>query len=556
MSDRRMRTGRPEHTGRRHRYADEPAEPESWDYDEPEWDEDDDWSPPPTTGRRHRAEPDDWDDEPPAHTGSRHAAATSPDEWDTNVLPVYVDDDQPPVGFRAHVDPPAAEELTDPHLGPVYRDPEPEPQPRSRAGDDQRSAPRRVGRSVPAAERGGKGRPGGKSRRSRAASRKAAERRRRRRTMWLSGTVLAVLFVVAAGYAGWKLIAKLNGPEDFSGPTGPLVVVQVHSGDTASEIAKTAVDKGVVASTGAFYQAAARNSQFQKVQPGYYALPTHSRGEDAVTAMVGKDARVGNVVISDGRRLHDSNDVNTGARNEGIYRKIADASCLGTGADRKCVTYEQLDQAGASTDLAALGVPAWASDSVRGDPDRTRQLEGLIGAGTWDFDPSATPTQILNQLVTESVQSYEASGLLQSGNANGLNPYQTLIGASLVEREALPQDMTKVARVIVNRLAAQQPLQFDSTVNYTLDTTEVATTDSDRAHKTPWNTYAMSGLPLTPISSPSAAALKAMESPAPGPWLYFVTVDKQGDTKFTDSYSEHLHNISLAQQNGVLDSGR
>ena len=364
------------------------------------------------------------------------------------------------------------------------------------------------------------------------------------------------LFLVAGGYAGYKFIRSMGGPEDFDGPTGPVAIVQVHHGDTAEQIAQTMVTAGVVKSTGAFYEAAVRNSGITSVQPGYYAVPSHTKGADAVSALLNKTSRVGNIVVSEGKRLHDSTDVNTGARNDGIYRKIADASCVGTGADKKCTTYEQLDAAGANTDPAALGVPTWAVDAVRKVPDRTRQLEGLISAGTWNFDPSGTPAQILAQLVAESAAAYETTGLLQAGGTNGLDPYHMLIAASLVEREALPKDMPKVARVIVNRLADDQPLQLDSTVNYTLDRTEVATTDNDRARKTPWNTYAMSGLPATPISSPSLDALRAVENPEPGPWLYFVTVDKQGTTLFTDSYSEHLRNIERAQQSGILDSGR
>ncbi len=392
---------------------------------------------------------------------------------------------------------------------------------------------------------------------SRAASRKAAERKRRRRNLLYIAAVFVVLFAVAAVYAGTKLMGVLNGPEDYAGPPGPVAVVQVHPGDTASQIAQTMLDRDVVKSTGAFYQAAVQNSNMTSVQPGYYAIPTHSKGVDAVTALVTPDSRVGNVVISEGRRLHDSIDANTGSRNEGIYRKIAEASCVGTGPAKKCVTYEQLDAAGASTDLKSLGVPSWAIDQVRQVPDHTRQLEGLISAGAWDFDPSGTAPQILAQLVAESAHSYESTGLLTPNPAIGINltPYQILIAASLVEREALPADMPKVARVIVNRLNVNMPLEFDSTVNYTLDTTAVATTDSDRAKHTPWNTYAMSGLPATPIASPSLGALRAMENPTAGPWLYFVTVDKQGTTLFTDSYSEHQRNIEKARQSGILDSG-
>jgi UPF0755 protein len=416
---------------------------------------------------------------------------------------------------------------------------------------DAQTARRKGSRNQPE-----RGRPG-RGRRSRAASRKAEERKRRRRNLMYIGTVFVVLFAVAAVYAGYKLMGRLSGPEDFSGPTGPLAVVQVHPGDTAEQIAKTMVDKGVVKSSGAFYEAAVRNSNMNSVQPGYYAVPTHSKGADAVTALMSADSRVGNVVISEGRRLLDATDANTGSRADGIYRKIAYASCVGTGPEKKCVTYEQLVAAGASTDLNALGVPPWAIDQVRQVPDHARQLEGLIAAGTWDFDPSGTPLQILAQLVTESAHSYESTGLLTPNPSIGINlsPYQILIAASLVEREALPADMPRVARVIVNRLNANMPLEFDSTVNYTLDSTQVATSDADRAKRTPWNTYAMSGLPATPIASPSLGALRAMENPTVGPWLYFVTVDKQGTTLFTDSYTEHQRNIEKARESGILDSG-
>ncbi|MEF3088107.1 endolytic transglycosylase MltG, partial [Bacillus altitudinis] len=79
----------------------------------------------------------------------------------------------------------------------------------------------------------------------------------------------------------------------------------------------------------------------------------------------------------------------------------------------------------------------------------------------------------------------------------GLNPYDMLVAASLVEREAPEGDFDKVARVILNRLAEKQKLEFDSTVNYDLSEVEVATTDADRNRPTPWNTYAKGGLPET-----------------------------------------------------------
>ncbi|GAB2695408.1 endolytic transglycosylase MltG [Nocardia thraciensis] len=495
--------------------------------------------------RRYRRRPDRGlggaDNRAVRGRGSRHAAPVG-DDWDdyeddTTVIPRYTDDEQDPIPT-----PP-------PQRAPQRGRPTRGQNARGQAGGGR--APR--GRST----RAESGRGQSRSRRSRVASRKAAERKRRRRNLWLLGCVFILLFVAAGGYAGYKVIGKLSGPEDYAGPAGPPVVVRVKAGDTAEQIAQTMFDKGVVASTGAFYEAAIRNSKMNSVRPGFYAVPARSKGADAVTALMSKDSRVGNVVISEGRLLHDQSEVKKNAApTPGIFSLVAQASCLGAEPARRCVTAEELAGAGASTDLAALGVPAWAEQEVRRAPDRSRQLEGLIAAGSLDFDPSGTPQQILHQLITQSAATYESTGLLQSGAANGLSPYQTLIAASLVEREAKPPDMAKVARVIVNRLKVGQMLQFDSTVNYALNEIEVATTDADRAKATPWNTYAMAGLPANPISAPSLDALHAVENPSPGDWLYFVTVDNSGTTLFTKSYSDHLRNITQAQNNGVLDSGR
>lgn len=99
-------------------------------------------------------------------------------------------------------------------------------------------------------------------------------------------------------------------------------------------------------------------------------------------------------------------------------------------------------------------------------------------------------------------------------------------------------------------------LEFDSTVNYGLSEQEVATTDADRARVTPWNTYAKDGLPDTPIAAPSDEAIEAMENPAEGNWLFFVTVDQQGTTVFNDDFDAHQRSVEEAMGSGVLDSNR
>lgn len=355
---------------------------------------------------------------------------------------------------------------------------------------------------------------------------------------------------------GWLAFDRFFGgpglPEDYVGSGGDSVVIRVNPGDTADRIATEMAEQDVVASAAAFFNAAVQVPEMNSIQPGYYEVTTRIPAAQAVSQLVDPGSRVGNVVISEGRQLLDTRDVNTESVRKGIYTLLSEATCA---AGIQCLTPDEFRVAGASSELEALSVPDWALDRVRAVPEPDRQLEGLIAAGSWDIDPSADATTILSQLVTESVQTYESTGLLTAGAANGLDPYETLVAASLVERESLPADFAKVARVIVNRLEIGQYLEFDSTVNYALSDTEVATTDSDRARVTPWNTYASPGLPQTPICSPSVAAVQAMEHPEPGDWLYFVTINDRGETLFTNDYGQHLANIQLVEP-GFLVSGR
>ena len=389
---------------------------------------------------------------------------------------------------------------------------------------------------------------------------RARRNRRRRRNLTILSVLALVVVVVGAVFLGSRMLHGMFGdPNDFDGDGVKDVVVQVHTGDSTTAIGDTLKNGGVVATSQAFVAAAAGNSAISEIQPGYYRVRTEISAANAVSRLADPQNRVGKLVIPEGRQLDDIADVKTNAVTKGIFSLIADATCVDLDDHRQCgVTAADLKAAAGAADATALAVPTWALAPVEALGSDHRRLEGLIGPGTWNVDPSAPAQDILSTLIGASATQYEQDGLLAAGNAENLSPYQVLVVASLVQRESKPQDFAKVSRVIYNRLIApdHRKLEFDSTVNYSLDRQEVATTDADRGRDTPWNTYAREGLPATPICSPGQPALAAAESPEPGDWLYFVTVDMQGTTLFTRDYQQHLANIDLARKNGVLDSAR
>src|SRR5439155_23758930 len=99
-----------------------------------------------------------------------------------------------------------------------------------------------------------------------------------------------------------------------------------------------------------------------------------------------------------------------------------------------------------------------------------------------------------------------------------LSPYQAVIVASLIEREAkVARDRPLIASVIYNRLARPMRLQIDATVEYAilLQTGHykypLTTDDYTNVHSA-YNTYLHDWLPPEPISSPGLASLHAAVS--------------------------------------------
>lgn len=365
--------------------------------------------------------------------------------------------------------------------------------------------------------------------------------------------------VLAFGVAVYRSAGSgVSAAPDFDGDGEGNALLHVAPGDSLGVVGDRLYEIGTIASTRAFV-GAATGSPVEGIQPGYYQVQQEMSAASAVQALADPQNRVGSLEVKPGGRLLDT-EVIGGEPEKGIFTLISEATCLrdldAPEAPPTCREPQEIVDAAVRADPESLAVPQWAVNEVRDAPDPVRRLEGLIAPGVHDVNPEAEPVEILRHLIDTSTDSYDATGLVAASERIGLTPYQVVTAASLVEKEGKLEDFDRVARVILNRLAEPMPLQFDSTVNYALADQEIATTDADRAAETPWNTYAMDGLPYGPIGSPGLDALRAMENPAEGQWKYFVTVDMQGTTRFADEYPEHERNQSEAIANGVLASGR
>ena len=186
------------------------------------------------------------------------------------------------------------------------------------------------------------------------------------------------------------------------------------------------------------------------------------------------------------------------------------------------------------------------------EPAASNNLEGLLFPDTYTVTPGETDSAILNQMISRFDQEANQEGLNSAATSVGISPYQAVIVASMIEREAkISSDRPLVAEVVYNRLAKGMRLQIDATVLYALGPGHSSLTSSDLAVKSPYNTYLVTGLPPGPIANPGRAAIQAALHPVQGNYLYYVVVQADGQEAFSATLSGQEANIALARQRGL-----
>jgi UPF0755 protein len=201
------------------------------------------------------------------------------------------------------------------------------------------------------------------------------------------------------------------------------------------------------------------------------------------------------------------------------------------------------------------------SPATYGAPHGTPDLEGFLFPATYDMYRGAQ----VGRLVEEQLVAFKENfGAAQIARARALHvtPYQLLIVASMVEREAqIPSDRPKIAAVIYNRLAAGMPLGIDASIYYAVEqATGVATytgelTEAQLHIRSPYNTRTHVGLPPTPISNPGVASIEAAAHPAHVSYLYYVAgANGCGEQVFSNTAAEFEANVA-AYKAAVARSG-
>ena len=173
---------------------------------------------------------------------------------------------------------------------------------------------------------------------------------------------------------------------------------------------------------------------------------------------------------------------------------------------------------------------------------KRRPLEGFLFPATYDFLAGTTSAQLVQKQLTAFADNWSQVDLKYARSKN-LTPYDVLIIASMVEKEALaPDERPLIAAVIYNRLHDRMPLGIDATIRYGLNVPGTQSLrESQLQSNNPYNTRKFPGLPPTPIANPGLASMQAAAHPTHVDYLYFVRKPDKVHHYFTKSFNDFVN---------------
>lgn len=326
--------------------------------------------------------------------------------------------------------------------------------------------------------------------------------RRARHPLVIAGNAVFTFIIIVAIVAG---LGFAIGKQRFETP-GPLAtdrVVNIPPRSGMRDIAELLQREGVIDQPWVFMGGVIALKARDELKAGEYLFPQHATLRDVVGTIV------------DGKVVQHAVTVPEGLTSEQIVTRLLENNVL-TGSLKE--------------------IPR----------------EGTLLPDTYKFTRGNTREQIVSRMQQSQRRVLDDAWKRRASDLPLKTPEQLLTLASIVEKETGRADeRTRVAAVFLNRLRQRMRLQSDPTIIYGLIGGKGALgrpiTRSEIDQPTPYNTYAIEGLPPGPIANPGRASIEATANPSRTKDLYFVA-DGTGGHVFSETYEQHQRNVAKLRQ--------
>lgn len=318
--------------------------------------------------------------------------------------------------------------------------------------------------------------------------------------------IIAIILIIFGVFTAFKGCSSANLV-----PKGTEVTVVVEDGEGANSVAKTLVEKGLIANANEFTDYLNKHNASNSLHPGTFTLVGGSSIEEMVKVLQ-TPVQPEMFTIPEGSTIKQTASI------------VAEASKGSISA--------------ADFEKAASDASVYAADFDFLEEVGTNSLEGFLFPKTYPIDSKSTANSLIRAML-DQFKKETASLNFSYARSKDLSFYDVVKLASIIEKEADANQRGKVASVFYNRMDAGMRLESDATIAYVVGHDP---TKEDVEQENEYNTYFIDGLPPTPINSPSLACLAAACDPETTPYYFFYfEEDSNGQMQyyFSETYEEH-----------------
>ncbi len=184
--------------------------------------------------------------------------------------------------------------------------------------------------------------------------------------------------------------------------------------------------------------------------------------------------------------------------------------------------------------------------------------EGSVLPDTYDFERGESRQALLDRMKAAMTAYLAQAWDKRSPDTAVGSIEEAVILASIVEKETgLPEERGMVAGVMSNRLRIGMQLGADATTIYPITKGRPLGREirvSELRDPNPYNTRAIAGLPIGPITNPGREAIAAVLDPEETDAFYYVA-DGSGGHVFSRTLEEHNANVrkwrEFRRENGI-----
>ncbi len=283
----------------------------------------------------------------------------------------------------------------------------------------------------------------------------------------------------------------------------------VNSGESFKSISLRLKAEGFIRSEPWFYYLGRLTGKSGQLKAGEYELNTEMSPWEIINVVTGSHVRLYRITIREGMNMFQ---VARTLESNGLVDEMA-----------------FLESAWDSQFLDDLRIPS-------------ATVEGYLFPETY-FIPRGASARTIIRIFVEMFWQKIPQSTIDEARSGPLSFHEYVIMASMIEKETgLIGEMPLISSVFHNRLNSKMRFQSDPTAVYDLLPHGGRVTRQHLFRKTPFNTYQIPGLPLTPVSNPGRLSIHDAIHPQDTNYLYFVS-RRDGSHHFSATYHEHKEAI-------------